>query len=55
MTKEFDERNAEMSRAVCAAMAEELGRSKYACQRKVLDMRKAGDGRFPVLKKERNK
>ncbi len=33
-------------------VAEALGRSKYACQRKVLDMRKAGDVRFPILKKE---
>lgn len=33
-------------------VAEALGRTRYACQRKVLDMRKAGDARFPILKRE---
>lgn len=38
-----------------AEAAKELGHSAYGCQRKALEMRDAGDPRFPKLRKWRGK
>lgn len=53
-TEEEIDRLAELrSRMTMKKASELIGRSEWACQRKVLDMRKAGDERFKRIRKRR--